>query len=590
MEKPPENSILEETLGQYQRSLRERVNRSLHQLSCVLREDNAAFRDDALDPSFSAEGGNEDTGTAWHELQHSHAVNQLMALLYQQAAEESEVSPSRRRKMSSLRSSEYEETSMPTVHNLVPIINDQSQYIHHLEAEVKFCKEELSGMKNRVQVVVLDNERLQQELKARGQEEAMREQTLLDASGNMQNSWMTRGEDSGVQEAVKAFSHGDADMIKTSSAGEAEKWKLELEKLKLTYEQKCEILESQLRVLRKNLAECQKNCEDLKERLKHKESVLAAQVSNPNRVGGLCVKCAQHEAVLSQTHSDVHMQTIERLTKAPVSPQVHAQQMRPARCPRLPAALPPASEDRGPFSARARCVRGCRPLSSDASSGLFLPDLGMHGHLGLSRFECPFCADRERDDLMSALVAARSSLADVQLREAGAYEQVKCAMQMTEEANLEKTKASPAGPEPGRPSRSLWPPENVFPCSPIAKLFFLNTQYYWPITLFITSPCAFRNGYFLSLPSHTRSSHRLSTVSWAGGGSGAGDGHLELPDLAQLPAPLFASRGPWGRDGARNPGMCPDRESNHDLLVQSARKVKAKHPVLYHHLQPIRPC
>lgn len=36
-------------------------------------------------------------------------------------------------------------------------------------------------MKNRVQVVVLENERLQQELKSRGQEE-MREQTLLDAS------------------------------------------------------------------------------------------------------------------------------------------------------------------------------------------------------------------------------------------------------------------------------------------------------------------------------------------------------------------------------------------------------------------------
>lgn len=45
-----------------------------------------------------------------------------------------------------------------------------------------FLKEELSGMKNRVQVVVLENERLQQELKSQGQEGAMREQTLLDAS------------------------------------------------------------------------------------------------------------------------------------------------------------------------------------------------------------------------------------------------------------------------------------------------------------------------------------------------------------------------------------------------------------------------
>ena len=66
-------------------------------------------------------------------------------------------------------------------------------------------------------------------------------------------------------------------------------------------------------LFRKDLAEYQKNCEDLKERLKHKESILAANISN--RVGGLCLKCAQHEAVLSQTHNNVHIQTIERLTK-----------------------------------------------------------------------------------------------------------------------------------------------------------------------------------------------------------------------------------------------------------------------------------
>lgn len=43
---------------------------------------------------------------------------------------------------------------------------------------------------------------------------------------------------------------------------------------------------------------------------------------------------------------------------------------------------------------------------------------------------------------MSALVSVRSSLTDVQQREANAYEQVKQAVQMTEEANFEKTKAS----------------------------------------------------------------------------------------------------------------------------------------------------
>ncbi|XP_019602382.2 serologically defined colon cancer antigen 8 isoform X2 [Rhinolophus sinicus] len=361
MAKSPENSTLEEILGHYRRSLRERANRSILHLKCALKEGAVTVGEDAQDPSFSPDEGNEDAGTAWHELQHSHAVNQLKALLHQQAAKESEVSPSRRRKMSPLNSSEHEETNMPTVHNLVPIINDQSQYIHHLEAEVKFCKEELSGMKNRVQVVVLDNERLQQELKSQRQEEAMREQTLLDASGNIQNSWITTGEDSRVEEdAKKSFSHSNADVPKAAPGGEAEKWKLDLERLKLIYEEKSEILESQLKLLRKDLAESQKNCEDLKERLKHKESLLAANISN--RVGGLCLKCAQHEAVLSQTHNNVHMQTIERLTK-------------------------------------------------------------------------------ERNDLMSALVSVRSSLADMQQREASAYEQVKQAVHMTEEACFEKTKA-----------------------------------------------------------------------------------------------------------------------------------------------------
>ncbi|XP_047561753.1 serologically defined colon cancer antigen 8 isoform X3 [Lutra lutra] len=361
MAKSPENSTLEEILGQYQRSLRERANRSIHQLQSALREGDGGVGEGTPDAPCGTGVESEDPGAAWQELQYSHAVNQLKALLCQQATKESEVSPSRRQNASPLRSSEYEEANMPTVYNLVPIVNDQSQYIHHLEAEVKFCKEELSGMKNRVQVVVLENERLQQELKSQRQQEAMREQTLLDASGNLQNSWVTTGDGSGMNEGAKRrFSQGNADAVKGPSAGEAEKWKLELERLKLTYEERGEILESQLKILRKDLAEYQKNCEDLKERLKHKESLLAANMSN--RVGGLCLKCAQHEAVLSQTHSNVHVQTIERLTK-------------------------------------------------------------------------------ERDDLMSALVSVRSSLSDMQQREARAYAQVKQAMHMTEEANVQKTQA-----------------------------------------------------------------------------------------------------------------------------------------------------
>ncbi|XP_049724087.1 serologically defined colon cancer antigen 8 isoform X7 [Elephas maximus indicus] len=252
MAKSPGNSAVEEILGQYQRSLRERASRSIHQLKCALREGDGTVGEDTLDPSYSTSAGNDDTGAAWHELQHSHAVNQLKALLHRQAAKESEISPSRRRKMSPLSSSTDEENDVPTLHNLVPIINDQSQYIHHLEAEVKFCKEELSGMKNRIQVVVLENDRLQQELKSQRGEDTMREQTLLDASGNMQNSWITTGEDAGVDEAAKRpLSQCNADPVKAASAAEAERWKVELaliqcEQLKNELERQSERLEKEL--------------------------------------------------------------------------------------------------------------------------------------------------------------------------------------------------------------------------------------------------------------------------------------------------------------------------------------------------------
>ncbi|XP_072503706.1 serologically defined colon cancer antigen 8 isoform X6 [Notamacropus eugenii] len=257
------DSALEEALGHYQRSLRERANRSIHQLKCALQESDILGEDEFEHGESCSEAGSEESGTTWQELHHSQAVNQLKALLTQQSGKESEVS-SPRKKISPSKTSKNENNSLSALFDLVPIFNDQSQYIHHLEAEVKFCKEELSGMKGRIQVVVLENEKLQEELKSRSAEQKV-EHIFMDSS----------------------------------------------EKLKLTYEVKNEILESQVKTLRKDLSESEKNCEDLKGRLRHQESLNAAS----NRVGGLCLKCSQHEAVLAQTHTDAHVQTIERLTK-----------------------------------------------------------------------------------------------------------------------------------------------------------------------------------------------------------------------------------------------------------------------------------
>ncbi|XP_073194357.1 serologically defined colon cancer antigen 8 isoform X6 [Lepidochelys kempii] len=351
----------ESDLERYQRSLRDRASKSIHQLKYALGEEDPTVGESEVALEQSSTSNDESGETAWQELQHSHAVNQLKALLREQGGLESEVSPSRRRKMSSSRTSNAADQNLPTLCDLVPIINDQSQYIHHLEAEVKFCKEELSGMKDRIRVVVLENEKLHEEMKSLTVEQTLREQTLLDASANARNSWTVGGDDSYLCQPVKSSpSHNKEQVLATTATAETEKWQLELEKLKLLYQERTDTLEAQVRSLRKDLSESEKNCEDLKGRLKHRDSLIAT--TNSNRVGGLCLKCAQHEAVLSQTHSNVHMQTIERLTK-------------------------------------------------------------------------------ERDDLMGALVSVRRNLSEMQQRESSAYEQVKQAVQMTEEANLEKMKA-----------------------------------------------------------------------------------------------------------------------------------------------------
>uniref|UniRef100_A0A8B9DXI4 Serologically defined colon cancer antigen 8 n=1 Tax=Anser cygnoides TaxID=8845 RepID=A0A8B9DXI4_ANSCY len=241
---------------------------------------------------------------------------------------------------------------LPDLSDLVPIINDQSQYINHLEAEVKFCKEELSGMRDRVRVVVLENEDLHQKLKFLAAEHTLREQTLLDASANTQNSWPVGGNDYTLHQPVTSSAADNKNpALVTASVGEIEKWHIELVGISILYLWKN---------FQKDLSESQKTCEDLEGRLKHQKSLVSA--THSSRVGGLCLKCAQHEAVLAQTHSNVHVQIIERVTK-------------------------------------------------------------------------------ERDDLMDALVSVRRNMKEMQQRESNAYEQVKQAVQMAEEANLEKTKA-----------------------------------------------------------------------------------------------------------------------------------------------------
>ncbi|XP_030125486.4 serologically defined colon cancer antigen 8 isoform X9 [Taeniopygia guttata] len=316
MRTPRGERALEESLERYQRRLRECASESISQLKHALAKgDGTGFDQSSVDESSdNADRDNDDCGTvASQELQHSHAVNQLKMLLQHQERMESEESPSRR-KNSFHKPPEAVPADLPALSDLVPIITDQSQYIKHLEAEVKFYKEELCGVKDQEQAVLLENEELHQKLKFLTAEYMLREQNLLDPSGNTQKSCPVDGKERSTHQPVtSSLAHNKDQAFVAAASGDKARWPVELENLRLLYQEKVNVLDDQIQSLRKDLSESQKTCKDLEGRLKHQKSLFAAR--NSSQVGGLCLNCAQHEAILAQTHCNVHVQSIERLTR-----------------------------------------------------------------------------------------------------------------------------------------------------------------------------------------------------------------------------------------------------------------------------------
>ncbi|XP_030628235.1 serologically defined colon cancer antigen 8 homolog [Chanos chanos] len=341
--KPYLDSDEEEELGTYQKKLRERANRSIQQLSSMLADRSSDT--EGTEAEESQDRSHTAGESSLHQVQASEAVSQLRSLLQKHPRESPSFSPSKRKSAPVQKPPDEENGSGHRVQDLDPVLTNQSEYIKHLEAEVKFCKDELLGMKQRVRVVVVENERLHEELKSKVVEDTLRDYTILD------NTLNATGMVTGTPAAKTKES--------ITLQAEDQKWKKELEQLKCLYQAQTETLEAQVVSLKKDLVTTQRECEEVKERLRHKEALTAG---SKKHVGGLCVKCAQHEAVLAETHSNVHVQAIERLTK-------------------------------------------------------------------------------ERDELMTVLCSLRISHSEAQQREWAAYHQVKQAVEMAEEANLEKTRA-----------------------------------------------------------------------------------------------------------------------------------------------------
>ncbi|KAM6922418.1 serologically defined colon cancer antigen 8 homolog [Lycodopsis pacificus] len=288
-----------EQLGAYQKELRQRANQSIQQLSSALGQ-LSSDGEEVEEPRgsdgslFTATAG--ENKAAWSQKTQSEAVNQLKSLLLKQCREiPSPLAPSKKQSPSK-RVQQEGRSNVPAFQDLVPMIHNQSEYIQHLEAEVKLCKEELHEMKQRIRVVVVENEKLHSDLKSKAVDESLKEYTIHNSM---------------VNGSLAANSHSMLHKAEHTT------WGNELEQLKVIYQAQIESLEAQVLSLRKDLSVSQKECEEVKDRLRlrEKQAADALRADGAPRVAGMCLNCAQHEAVLAGTHTNLHVQAIDRLKK-----------------------------------------------------------------------------------------------------------------------------------------------------------------------------------------------------------------------------------------------------------------------------------
>ncbi|XP_061545677.1 serologically defined colon cancer antigen 8 homolog isoform X1 [Phycodurus eques] len=271
----------EDQLGVYQKQLRQRANQSLQQLSGALEQ--LHHNDEEKEEVVRCGGGSgprssmtEKDRPMWNQKKQSEAVNQLKSLLLKQGKEmPAPLSPSK---------------------DLVPVTHNPPDYIQHLEAEVRFCKEEQQGLKQRIRVVVVENEKLRTELQAKHADVSPKDHHMF------------------PHRMVSEYMAGDSHMAKR---GDHTAWKHELEQLKVMQQAQVQTLEAQVISLRRDLSLSQKECEELTARLRNteKEAAASLRVDCVPHVSGLCLKCAQKEALLAGAPANAHVQALDRLTK-----------------------------------------------------------------------------------------------------------------------------------------------------------------------------------------------------------------------------------------------------------------------------------
>ncbi|XP_070579075.1 serologically defined colon cancer antigen 8 homolog isoform X2 [Ptychodera flava] len=193
--------------------------------------------------------------------------------------------------------------SIPQATELLPLLNKHVLCIHQLEGKNRFIEEELRITKAKMEEVVDENARLHEELKTKVVE------ITLNEGSKMDEKEMIQDEKSGVT-SNKNF----AETIGIIDSQNPENVQIELEKIATLHASRTRRLESQLAEARNELERAEHTIDKLKSNLRHLESQDLLSGNEKTHVAGLCLKCAQNEAVIASTHVDANVKLVQRIT------------------------------------------------------------------------------------------------------------------------------------------------------------------------------------------------------------------------------------------------------------------------------------
>ncbi|XP_054758570.2 serologically defined colon cancer antigen 8 homolog isoform X2 [Lytechinus pictus] len=191
----------------------------------------------------------------------------------------------------------------PNSQQLLQIINSQSAYIQQLEGENKYCREELHGLKGRTEAIVAENVKLNDEMKD------MLIKTALEDSPFRQDEQPSSMQGNQERRSNQRQHPQAPDRLMFAQ------WSEDLEKLKKMHSMRVKRLEDQLASTKSELVNYEKQCNDLKVKLRMAESVNLLSRKDSHIKDGLCVRCAQEEAVMTIPSQPANSTTIHRITE-----------------------------------------------------------------------------------------------------------------------------------------------------------------------------------------------------------------------------------------------------------------------------------